>query len=187
VGWGAGEAAHQVAALMREGVSPEVTRKFFYEMSSVDCADLLARVACPTLVMAPRHFPLVGFDQARDLAAGIPGARLELFEGSSLAPTRADMDGIIAAIGDFLGEQAAGAPDARPPPDASRHQQTEALSRRELEVLRLLAQGKSNREIANDLVLSTRTVDRHVANIYTKLDLRTRVQAAAYALRHHLT
>ena len=55
------------------------------------------------------------------------------------------------------------------------------LSRRELEVVRLLAVGRTNREIAHDLFLSPRTVDMHVRNILRKLDCRSRVEAAQRA------
>ena len=55
------------------------------------------------------------------------------------------------------------------------------LSRRELEVMRLVASGGTNREIAGELVLSTRTVDMHVRNILTKLRCRSRTEAAARA------
>ena len=60
------------------------------------------------------------------------------------------------------------------------------LTRRELEVLRLIAQGRSNREIAAALYLSPRTAERHVANIYLKLGAHSKAEAAAYALRHGL-
>jgi DNA-binding CsgD family transcriptional regulator len=60
------------------------------------------------------------------------------------------------------------------------------LSSRELQVLRLVAEGHSNRAIAAALVLSERTVDRHVSNILTKLDVPSRTAATAYAYRHQL-
>jgi non-specific serine/threonine protein kinase len=60
------------------------------------------------------------------------------------------------------------------------------LTSREVEILRLLAGGKSNPAIANQLVLSVYTVERHVANIYTKIGVHTRVEATTYALRHRL-
>jgi len=60
------------------------------------------------------------------------------------------------------------------------------LSPRELEVLRLLATGATNRAIAAELVLSEKTVARHVSNIFGKLDLRNRAAATAYAFEHHL-
>jgi DNA-binding NarL/FixJ family response regulator len=60
------------------------------------------------------------------------------------------------------------------------------LSPRELEVLRLVAAGKSNRAIAADLFLSEKTVARHIANIFVKLDLSSRSAATAYAFQHDL-
>jgi ATP/maltotriose-dependent transcriptional regulator MalT len=60
------------------------------------------------------------------------------------------------------------------------------LTARELEVLRLVAAGETNKAIATDLVLSERTVDRHVSNIFTKLDVSSRAAATAYAYKHQL-
>jgi DNA-binding NarL/FixJ family response regulator len=60
------------------------------------------------------------------------------------------------------------------------------LSPRELEVLRLLATGRTNRAIADQLVLSERTVDRHVSNIFAKLGVSSRSAATAYAYENHL-
>jgi DNA-binding CsgD family transcriptional regulator len=60
------------------------------------------------------------------------------------------------------------------------------LSGRELQVLRLLATGKTNRAIADELVLAVRTVDRHVSNVYTKLGVSSRAAATAYAYEHDL-
>jgi DNA-binding CsgD family transcriptional regulator len=60
------------------------------------------------------------------------------------------------------------------------------LTRRELQVLRLVATGATNKAIAAELVLSERTVDRHVSNLLTKLGLASRAAATAYAYRHRL-
>jgi DNA-binding CsgD family transcriptional regulator len=60
------------------------------------------------------------------------------------------------------------------------------LSPREIEVLRLVAGGKSNPEIAEALVLSEKTVARHLSNIFTKLDVGSRTAAAAFAYQHRL-
>ena len=60
------------------------------------------------------------------------------------------------------------------------------LSAREVEVLRLVATGASNRAVAEQLVLSEKTVARHLSNIYAKLDLSSRAAATAYAFEHDL-
>ncbi|MFY9586090.1 MAG: LuxR C-terminal-related transcriptional regulator [Actinomycetota bacterium] len=60
------------------------------------------------------------------------------------------------------------------------------LTAREVEVLRLVASGKTNRAIADDLVLSQKTVDRHVSNIFTKLGISSRAAATAYAYENDL-
>jgi non-specific serine/threonine protein kinase len=71
---------------------------------------------------------------------------------------------------------------ARAPNLTTRH----GLTPRELEVLHLVAAGRSNREIADVLFLSERTVENHVRHVLTKLDVPSRVAAAAYAIRHGL-
>lgn len=59
----------------------------------------------------------------------------------------------------------------------------EALTERETEVLRLLAQGLSNKEIAQHLVIGERTVKTHVSNVLAKLNVASRTQAALHAIR----
>ena len=60
------------------------------------------------------------------------------------------------------------------------------LTARELEVLGLLATGKTNKAIAHDLGLSGKTVDRHVSNIFNKLQVPSRSAATAFAYKHRL-
>ena len=60
------------------------------------------------------------------------------------------------------------------------------LSAREIQVLRLVASGKTNRQIAGELFISERTVERHLSNIFNKLDLPSRAAATAYAYEHQL-
>jgi predicted ATPase/DNA-binding CsgD family transcriptional regulator len=64
--------------------------------------------------------------------------------------------------------------------------QVAGLTSREAEVLRLVAQGQSNKEIAAELVLSVRTVERHITNLYGKIDARGKADATAYAIHHGL-
>jgi two-component system response regulator DevR len=60
------------------------------------------------------------------------------------------------------------------------------LSKREIEVLLLVAEGKSNQEIAEALTVTEKTVRNHVSNLLEKLDLRNRVELATYAVTHHI-
>jgi len=78
--------------------------------------------------------------------------------------------------------------------DAAGHHESDSvaalpagLTRREVEVLRLVVRGMSNREIADSLVLSPKTVGHHIESIYAKIDVSTRVGATLFAVQHGLT
>ena len=62
----------------------------------------------------------------------------------------------------------------------------DSLTSREIEVLRLVASGRTNRAIADELNISEKTVARHLSNIFTKLDLPSRTAATAYAYQHRI-
>lgn len=66
------------------------------------------------------------------------------------------------------------------------HHAPGGLTEREVEVLRLVAAGKANRDIAHDLHISERTVARHLQNIFVKLGLSSRAAATAFAFKHDL-
>ncbi len=74
------------------------------------------------------------------------------------------------------------------PPDAASDapDETDDLTERELEVVRLIAQGCSNREIAEKFVISEKTVKTHVSHVLAKLGLKDRTQLAIYAIKHGL-
>jgi DNA-binding NarL/FixJ family response regulator len=81
-------------------------------------------------------------------------------------------------------------PEHMPRADEPSRTYPDDLSKREVEVLRLIAAGKSNQEIAHELVLSRRTAERHVSNIYQKIGASGKVARATatdYAHRHGLT
>ncbi|MEV8365978.1 response regulator transcription factor [Streptomyces niveus] len=86
----------------------------------------------------------------------------------------------------LLQPEVAGALLAQDVPGAG-HGRGSSLTDREREVLTLIADGRSNREIARALVLSEKTVKTHVSNILMKLDLADRTQAALWAVRHGIT
>jgi DNA-binding CsgD family transcriptional regulator/tetratricopeptide (TPR) repeat protein len=72
------------------------------------------------------------------------------------------------------------------PTSATRPTPPAGLSPREVEVLRLIAAGRASKEIADELVLSVRTVERHITHIYEKIGARGRADATAFALKHGL-
>ena len=97
----------------------------------------------------------------------------------------------IAAIPDEPQPQASRpptppAPAAAPTPLRTLKAQWGGLTAREREVAALVAQGKSNRQIAEDLVVSERTVDAHVGNILSKLEFTSRTQIATWAINKGL-
>ena len=95
-------------------------------------------------------------------------------ELTRLAEGRLDLDAVRAVL------QAAGQP--KPPPRGT----PSGLSEREIEVLRLMTQGLSNREIGGRLFISARTAEHHVQHIYTKIGASTRAAAAMFAMHHNL-
>jgi DNA-binding CsgD family transcriptional regulator len=138
-------------------------------------------VKAPTLVLA-HAAPYLSEERVRELAARIPDSHLVTIDAGLPVPM-GDAAQALAAIDHFLagltarGEADAAALEASP---AAR------LTRREIEVLRLIAGGRTNREISDELVLSVRTVARHITNIYAKIDARSKAEATAYAIRHGL-
>ena len=62
----------------------------------------------------------------------------------------------------------------------------DGLTTREVEILRLVTSGLTNRELAEELGVSTRTIDAHLRSIYAKLGVKSRSAATRYAVEHHL-
>ncbi len=106
--------AQRAAAVLRESVSPEVVRLAFAATDEFDVSNILKDVRCPTLVMHRRRARLVGPALARSLAAGIPKARLMLFEGDSHQLQVGDSERVVQAVEQFLDE------DEQPSPPALR-------------------------------------------------------------------
>jgi DNA-binding CsgD family transcriptional regulator len=127
----------------------------------------------PALILFPRNFRSFAPEESQKVAALIPGARFALIDG--YLPGDAGQG--LAAIDDFM-------KDIRP---ISSTVVNNLLSAREIEVLRLLAAGKSNQQIADELVISLNTARKHVANILAKTGTQNRTEAAAYARGRGLT
>ena len=159
----------------REAITAEGAKAAFEAIRAFDVEELLPQVTVPTLVLHGKGSRVLGPDVSRELVSGIPDARLLILEGASLMPFLGDVDAVVSAIEGFLAEGQG---------DRSR---LDGLTPREVQVLRLIATGLSNREIAAELLLSERTVARHVTNIYTKIGVHSKAEATAYAFRHDLS
>jgi len=115
LGWSEGEPARRYAALIRESITPEFLQAVAIPaMNEVDVTPFLPQLRSPTLVLSRRRYTL-DVDVARGLASRIPEARLALLEGESGAPYLGDMEAVLAAIDEFLGEGEEGAAAAEQP------------------------------------------------------------------------
>ena len=116
-----------------------------------------------------------------DLRSTLGASRLDpaMAAGGS-APVQAIVDEALAL--DVASSQEV----AQPRPPAAKPSGDVQLTPREIEVLRLMAEGKSDREIGEALFISRATAARHAANIFLKIDVNSRTAAAAYAFRHGL-
>lgn len=161
------------AALQRASASAEAAATALEAVYDTDVRALLPRVRVPTLVTHRRSDRASPFAAARDLAAAVPGARLVPLDGTIHPPWLGDAGQVLDAVLPFLREHRT----------ATAAGTEGALTEREREILRLVADGLPDADIAARLHLSPHTVHRHVANIRTKLGQPSRAAAVAHAGR----
>jgi pimeloyl-ACP methyl ester carboxylesterase/DNA-binding CsgD family transcriptional regulator len=183
LGWPDGESGRLAADWFRTSTTPIVARDVMRMFSGVDVTAEAAMVRCPVLVIHRRDAPVIPFAISEELAGALPDGRLRVVEGASASlffepnePVVRDILAFVTGSSDALPATAAGRP-------ATIHERPGGLTPRELEVLRLLARGETNAEIARQLGLSVNTVERHVSNLYRKIDARGRADATAFAVR----
>jgi len=162
------------AHLQRVSVPPEVAAASLEAVYETDVRPWLADVAAPALVAHRRQDRAVPFASGRDLAAGIPGSRFVPLDGGIHLAWLGDTGQVLDAVLPFLREVGDGEVE---------DESGAVLTGREREVLRLVAAGLADAEIAARLQLSPHTVHRHVANIRTKLGQPSRAAAVAHAGR----
>lgn len=159
---------------MRASASADVAAGLLELSFGTDVSEEAARLRTPTLVVHRRGDRAVPFVAGEELAMLVKNAELVALEGDSHMAWFGDTDDVIAAIAPFLGITV---------PAREGRGRVEELSARERDVLRLVAEGLSDADIAKRLVLSPHTVHRHVANILRKLNVHSRTAAAAQAAR----
>jgi pimeloyl-ACP methyl ester carboxylesterase/DNA-binding CsgD family transcriptional regulator len=160
--------------LQRVTADPETALRIRAARNQDEVTDDARRITSPTLVLHARDDALVPFAEGRLLATLIPGARFVALESRNhiLLPDAA-WDQFMGELHAFLGTAVeTAAPD-----------ELADLSRRELELLALVAEGLGNEEIAERLYLSVRTVERHLSNIYAKMRISGKTARAAAAAR----
>jgi DNA-binding NarL/FixJ family response regulator len=165
----------------------------------------------PEIVVLDVSMPeLHGLEAARQIHAAVPGTEIVIFtmheseelirqalsSGVRAVVVKSDVEGhLIAAVESVLRHDVYFSPkvaetlrDAliRTPEEGVAGSSSGKLSEREREVMRLLAEGKINKEVATALALSVRTVETHRANIMRKLELTSIVELVHYAVRHQL-
>src|SRR5207253_6202674 len=150
-----------------------------------DLSARLGEVRVLSLVLHRRDMAGLDVEVARAFAGRIPEARLAVLDGAWPALWFEDRAAAVRLLVDFFTNRR---PDesAQPLADSALGRRLAALSGREREVLSLVAGGESNAEIAQRLGLSIHTVERHLANIYRKIDARGRADATAFAFRSGL-
>jgi pimeloyl-ACP methyl ester carboxylesterase/DNA-binding CsgD family transcriptional regulator len=167
-----GDEIEALSRYQRHAADAGVAAAFLELDLASDARAVLPRVAAPALVLHRRGDRTVPISRGRELASLLPNARFVALGGDAHLPWKDEQRELQRALAGFLG--AATAPEANG---------DSPLSGRETEVLRLVAAGLSNREIASALVLSEHTVHRHVANLLRKLGDSSRAAAAAHATR----
>jgi len=158
----------------------EVAARLYRSRSRSDVSDRARQVKQPALVVHARHDRVVPYEEGRRLASLLPDARFVTLEGDNHVLQEAEpaWEAFLSEVRAFLGDEERA---------EIASEDLSELSRREREVLELVASGMSNEEIAERLFLSTRTVERHLSNVYAKLRLSGKSARAAAAARFSRT
>ena len=159
--------------------TPEQAARQLAHVYALDCRDRLGELgAVRTAVLHRRDDRAIPFALGQDLARRIPNAVFVELAGTDHFPWLGDSAAVVDATLAHLSGR-----DPRRRRDKARRSSSDALTDRELDVLRLVATGRTDAEIAAELVISPHTVHRHVSNIRTKLGVPSRAAAAAWMAR----
>ncbi len=174
----------RITPILREAMSQSDHIRQLQAVRNVSGTELLGKVTVPTLILATQSdsCPIASVESAKKWAAMLPNSTLVLLEGPDFfGSLKGGVPEGVLAVADFLER-------ITPPGQESEKRRSldTPLSRRQIEVLRLVGAGQTNPDIAENLVISLRTVERHLSEIYAKIGARNRADAAIYALTHSL-
>jgi len=170
----------------REAASADRAARSLEAVYGFDVAERLSQVSAEAAVVHRREDRAIPFELGRELAASLPRASFVGLEGADHFPWFGDVAQVLRAMVRGLGAREDAAPSAPSAAQGGQQVGENELTRREAEVLSLVASGLSDREIAERLVLSPHTVHRHVANVRNKLGLPSRAAAVAAAAKRGL-
>ncbi|MGO4332157.1 alpha/beta fold hydrolase [Cupriavidus sp. 2TAF22] len=158
--------------LERVSTSPANAARFMRIFNDIDVVSLLPQVTCPTLVLHAVRDARVPFDEGRLIASMIPGAHFVPLESDNhlLLETEPAWLRWLDEVHAFLPPTHAGADGVFP-----------VLTRRERDIVELIAQGRDNAQIAARLGLSEKTVRNHITSVFSKLEVENRGQAIVLA------
>jgi len=177
LGWSAGETGRLMAEAFRTATTPAMARSMLRIARDTDVSRDLGRIRVPALVIHRQGERQIPVDVSRELAAALPNGTLVELPGSTATLFVEDLEGDIRVLVDFLTD------GESQPRRSPKHRASDDLTLREVDVLRLVAGGETNAEVAHRLGLSVHTVERHLANLYPKIGARGRADATAYAIR----
>ena len=176
-----------LAEVIRHATSPEVFALYLRLLRESDLSALLAETSSPTLLVHGSDDVLFPVDTARRIARDLANAQLLTVPSTSPLGIWRD-EFVVEQIVSFLEGRWSGAEDEAPqrPPQRDRSRPLGALTPREREVLTLVARGRTNQQISQDLFISLNTVSHHLKSILTKTGAQNRTEAAARARRSGL-
>ena len=172
-----------VADLLGKSMTGHSAAELAMESRNIDVVERLQRIEAPTLVLHADSAE-VATELGRTIASLMPNARFVPLPSANhiLLESEPAWQTFRSAVGEFL----AASEEALGPEEPALNGSTPELTAREAEVLALVAQGRSDKEIAHDLSLSARTVSHHVKSILRKTDSMNRAQAAVWAAHRGL-
>jgi DNA-binding NarL/FixJ family response regulator len=160
-------------AMMGDSIEPEQAVRYLEFNAQTDITELTSRVQTPALLLHREGDRVVPISAGRKMAGLFPNARFVALEGDVALPYFGDTS-YIETVRQFFEEGHA----------ADQITMPDGITPREAEVLRLIAAGKSNRQIAEELTITINTADRHVSNILAKIGASNRAEAASFAVRN---
>jgi DNA-binding NarL/FixJ family response regulator len=181
------EEGRAIVELLKQMVTQEDYTRMTETFQGSQVEEALSRVKAPALVFHLKDLARrPSLEDSAQLAARFAAGQLVEIPGGGIVTAAPSLVGDYEAaaphLDEFIQSVSLTPPHVEPvsvyPPDG--------LSPREIDVLRLIAAGRSNQQIAGALVISVNTVNRHVSNIFDKIGVANRAQAAVYAKDHRL-